>query len=435
MLEMPSHQVRRQSWHNLLSTTAVVQLHRGSMRPLMTFSQFVDLSSPLRPTNAERLAVLDQIASLEPRLEDIKHRKNLALAHLSSLLLEKSLLETEIMRRKELLHPIKSLSPHILTRIFEFDIEARPKGIARLQLVSKEWRHLVRNSPSLWTSLHVVGPFHESTVNSWKRYIDVCFLRSKKLPLKVCFLFEGTSRDRGDDVRAQSLAAHNLLNYLTLFVSSRWISLEFTWLHSSNSWGPSLPFDKLCEIVRQAPGIQSIHVRNGHHLALMCMCTSCAHHAITYPSSLQSLHIYDVSWDQIGPQVPVPSVEELSIEWNASTSWNDLVKREVPWLSLFPSLLRLTLYAANTLASLDIPSAFHSIPYAASDLHTLKIVGPVPAYVLHNVRLPALDTLRIHENVDGEHILEKDRCISWFKIFCEFGANVTSQVVCLGPDT
>ncbi|PVF91643.1 hypothetical protein CPB86DRAFT_820327 [Serendipita vermifera] len=401
----------------------------------MAFSQFVDLSSPLRPTNAERLAVLDQIASLEPRLEDIKHQKTLALAHLSSLLLEKSLLETEIMRRKELLHHIKSLPAHLLTRIFEFDIEARPKDIARLQLVSKEWCHLIRNSPTLWTSLHVVGPFHEYTVNSWKRHIDACFLRSKNLPLKVRFLFEGTSKDRRDSVRAQSNAAPDLLKYLTLFVSSRWISLEFTWLHDLNSCRNCLPFNRLCEIVRQASGLQSIRVRNSHHLVSTCMCASCAYQGITYPSSLRSLHICDVLWDQAGPQVPVLSVEELTIKWNASILWNDLMKAEVPWLSLFPSLRRLTLYAANTLASLDNPSAFHSIPYAASELHALKIVGPVPAYVLHNVRLPALDTLRIHENIDGEHILEKNRCIPWFKMFCEFGINVTSQVVCLGPDS
>ncbi|PVF90844.1 hypothetical protein CPB86DRAFT_821024 [Serendipita vermifera] len=132
------------------------------------------------------------------------------------------------------------------------------------------------------------------------------------------------------------------------------------------------------------------------------MCTSCAHHAVPYPSSLQNLHICDVSWGQVGPQVPVSSVEELTIEWNASTLWKDLMKKEVPWLSLFPSLRRLTLYAANTLATLDNPSAFHSIPYVASELRTLKIVGPVPAYVLNNVRLPALDTLRIHENIDGQ---------------------------------
>ncbi|PVF92527.1 hypothetical protein CPB86DRAFT_829951 [Serendipita vermifera] len=323
----------------------------------MAFSQFVDLSSPLRPTNAERLAVLDQIASLEPRLEDIKHQKTLALAHLSSLLLEKSLLETEIMRRKELLHPIKSLPPHLLTRIFEFDVEDRPKGIARLQLVSKEWRHLVRNSPSLWTLLHVLEEIYRCV------------------------------------------------------------------------------FPEKWESTVEASGLRSIGVKNGHHLVLTCMCASCAYQGIKYPSSLQSLHIHDVLWGQVGPQVALPSVEELSIEWNTSTLWNDLMKREVPWLSLFPSLRRLTLSASNTLASLDIPSAFHSIPYAASELHALKIVGPVPAYVLNNVRLPALDTLRIHENVYGEHILEKDRCIPWFEIFYEFGINVTSQVVCLGPDS
>ncbi|CAG8689708.1 14914_t:CDS:1, partial [Acaulospora colombiana] len=116
----------------------------------MTLSQFVDLSSPLRPTNAERLSVQDQIASLEPRLEDIQTQRKLALAHLSSLLVEKSLLEIEINRRKELLHPIKSLPAHLMTHIFEFDIEYWPKGIARLQLVSKEWYHLVKNSPTLW---------------------------------------------------------------------------------------------------------------------------------------------------------------------------------------------------------------------------------------------------------------------------------------------
>ncbi|CAG8631350.1 2344_t:CDS:2 [Acaulospora colombiana] len=370
----------------------------------MTSSQFVDLSSPLRLTNAGRLAVQDQIASLETRLDDLAHQKNLAFTHLDSLVSEKSLLETEMMRRKSSLHPIKLLPSNLLPRIFKFYVEIQPKGVGVLQCVSKEWNIIVKNLPTLWTTLHI-GDY---ALWSWKRYIDACFLRSKNLPLEVRFLFDGTSQ-YGQDTQLNVVL--DLLYYLTFLVSSRWVSLEFTWLEASGSWGRSPRFYKLRNIIQRASSLQSIHVRGGFHLTFMDPSTGSVYPKATYGSSLRSLHIYDIAWDELSPKVPVPSVEELTIEWNNSNAWYDLMSQRTPWLSCFPSLRRLSLHASNTPTSLDIPSGYHITSYAVSDLHTLKIVGPVPATALKNIRLPALETLRIYENIDGEHILEEDSTV------------------------
>jgi hypothetical protein len=421
--------------HNLLSTTTI--RHQQCCRTFrqMSLSQFVDLSSPLRPTNAERLAVLDQIASLEPRLEDIKHQRNLAIAHLHSLQLEKSLLETEIMRRKELLHPIKSLPTHLLTRIFELYLEMRPKAIGKLQMVSKEWGHVVRNSPTLWTTIYVVGPFRDHHANLWKRYIDACILRSKDLPLKVRFMVDGFMGSEMKGLYSQGKIAFELLSYLTLFVSSRWVELDYTWRTGWRFLEFKERFDKLREITRQALSLQSLHLWDSCDLRYTDLYLNrLPDYLPPYGPSLRSLHIRNLPWEVVGPEDPMSSVQELTLEWNRAGSWSDLMSSQFPWLSLFPSLQSLTLRAAERPARFDDLEWFHTIPYAALELRSLKLVGPVPPWALKGLRLPALETLRIHENETGEHILQEDRCIPWFKVIHDFGRDVTSQIICLGPE-
>ncbi|PVF90889.1 hypothetical protein CPB86DRAFT_830824 [Serendipita vermifera] len=345
-------------------------------------------SGPLRPTNAERAAVLDQIASLEPRLDDLNHQKNLALAHLGSLVLEKSILEAEIMRRKSSLHPIRSLPPNLLTRIFEHYLETQPKAVGVLQCVSKQWENVIKYSPTLWTSLHVVGIFRAHHADSWKRYIDACFLRSKNLPLKDPW-------DEGDSLDTQGKTAFDLLTYLTLFVSSRWALLEYTWISGTRALEHRGRLDKLHQILRQAQRLQVIHLRDSYELMLI---GAYDHHRPTYGSSLRTLHIHGLPWNKIVPQDSFPSIQELTIEWYGGRPWDDLMASHNHWLYLFPSLQYLTLRASNRLACFDVLSRFHTIPYTASDLQMLKIVGPVPPYVLKNLYLPALEALRIYEN-------------------------------------
>jgi hypothetical protein len=395
----------------------------------------MDLFSCLRPTNAERLAVLDQVASLEPRLEDIKHQRNLAIAYLHSLQLEKSLLEAEIMRRKELLHPIKSLPTHLLTRIFELYLETWPKSIAKLQIVSKDWNYIVRNSPTLWTTLNVENPFHDHHTDSWKRYIDACVLRSKTLPLKVRFRLDGYTRGEVNALYTEGNAGLELLNYLTILSCSRWVSLEYTWQMGWRNLEFNERFDKLREIIRQARCLQDIYLRDSCDIRYTILyCGRLEDHKPAYGSSLRRLHIRNFPWEVAAPQDPLPSVQELTIQWDTSKPWNDLVTSEVSWLSLFPSVRRLTLRAGSRPVHLDDLSLFDTIPYAPSELRVLKIVGPVPPWVLKNVRLLALEKLRIHENRVGEHVLEEERCVAWFKVIHDFGYNFTSQIVCLGPD-
>ncbi|CAG8689697.1 14913_t:CDS:1 [Acaulospora colombiana] len=400
----------------------------------MPVSQSVDLLSPLRPTNAERAAVLDQLASLETRLDDLAHQRNLALAHLDSLVSEKSLIETEMMHRKSFLHPIKFLPPNVLMRIFEIYVEAQPKGLGVLQCVSKEWNHIVKNLPTLWTSLHIVGIFRAHHANSWKRYIDACSLRSKKLPLKVRFFFKEDPKDEGDTLDLQGKTAFDLLSYLTLFVSSRWVSLEYTWIAGVRALEYRTRLHKLYQIIRQAQCLQVIHLRDSYELLLTNLYTPPHYHKPTYVSSLRTLDIHGLPWNNMVPEDPLPSIRELTLEWYGGKPWDDLMASQTHWLQLFPFLRCLTLRASNRLARFDVLSRFHPIPYTASDLQMLKIVGPVPPYVLKNLHLPALEALQIYENKGGEHILEEERCITWFYVVYDFGHDIMPQLVCLGPE-
>jgi len=98
---------------------------------------------------------------------------------------------------------IDILPEEILLCIFKVLVEPDPLAAGRLLGVSKDWRYLVRMTPSLWSQIQVV-PRKPSDITSYIQYIETAYAYSANLPLHITISLPPSAYVRPDGSREPS---------------------------------------------------------------------------------------------------------------------------------------------------------------------------------------------------------------------------------------
>ncbi|KIK98361.1 hypothetical protein PAXRUDRAFT_9574 [Paxillus rubicundulus Ve08.2h10] len=371
----------------------------GSRVPFRAISADID---PNIPSSISRLFHTNSIPSpmdvhrihellteRNKELSDVAEEIERARAELQRLEITRDQAEGIVGELEALLSPVRRMPMDIMANVFEHCVwdQAMPKADARLAplllgQVCRSWRCLLFSLPCLWTMLHLDFPSGakdwDAVMQSKTMTMHVWFSRAKATPISL-FL----NHPKGSHIPwhalmyldREILALSCRLKDLTLHFSPRSLSCLLTFTQSS------LPY------------LQHLELQNSNSLPSNEIPPAIALHSAP---SLRSLTISWCSLDLQHFRIPWSQLQELNLQYEASSFWNPVQSDYLQVLSQCPNLTLLFLGIGAPINDLDLMSI---LPVTLSKVHTFKLSvylqNPYLQHFFDAIHMPGLQSFEI----------------------------------------
>jgi hypothetical protein len=364
----------------------------------------------VRLTNAERADANREIETLQRMRDQVCASIIEAQERINSI--ELQVLETtfDLTIRRSYLGSMRHVPFEILGHIFQSYLDDNPdhRGARGwLQLVCTKWRDVVLGSPSLWTMIDLVGPFHADQEESYLNHIDACILRSGTRKLDVSF------KTYYANILGDEYVTTRILNHLISYVGKRWRSFKYSHGTYPIGFTSETGSDLLTHILENAPSLERVIICHEANLWSLPSFRDLSGRGGSYFNNLKSLRFLQLpsnSWSRLVRDVTLPQITDLVVEghdWYGNTNSRNTLPTET-WVRGFPCLRSLSFRDLTGSPAVIYSEKDMSVTntYQAKSLTRLILHGPVSFRLLDHVEFPALKVVIIQANNRGFHLFQ-----------------------------